>query len=176
MTAAVNTPKPRNTTKSNRHMTLLSFLIVQLVCAVFFVADATEDVWEEGLSGYTLLEAAVSIALIAGVIFGGIEMRRAIDRNKRAESALSAASGALADVIKTRFDDWSLTAAESDVALLAIKGFEVNEIAKFRGTAEGTIRAQLTRIYEKAGVTSRIQLMSLFLDDLIETPMLEKQI
>ena len=36
--------------------------------------------------------------------------------------------------------------------------------------AAGTVRAQLTRIYQKAGVNSRSALASLFLDELIAAP------
>jgi len=57
--------------------------------------------------------------------------------------------------------------AEADVAMLAIKGFEILGIAEMRSTAASTVRAQLTRVYAKAGVTSRSQLVCLFIDDLL---------
>jgi DNA-binding NarL/FixJ family response regulator len=56
------------------------------------------------------------------------------------------------------------------VALFALKGCETPEIAELRQVAEGTVRAQLTSIYAKAGVSSRHALSSLFLEDLIEAP------
>ena len=83
------------------------------------------------------------------------------------ERALAVASGALADHIAQRFADWGLTAAESDVALFALKGCDAAEIAALRGAAQGTVRAQLSQVYAKARVTSQAGLVSLFLEDLL---------
>ena len=76
-------------------------------------------------------------------------------------------SGALADVIAEQFKNWDLTSAEVEVAWLTIKGFTIAEIADLRGTKEGTIKAQSTSIYRKAGVNSRAQLLALFVDDMV---------
>jgi DNA-binding CsgD family transcriptional regulator len=86
---------------------------------------------------------------------------------RTSETALAVASGALAEVIRAEFEDWGLTAAESDVAFLALKGLDGAEIATMRGTAPGTVRAQLTRIYAKAGVANRAQFAALFVEDLL---------
>ena len=67
------------------------------------------------------------------------------------------------------FDTWGLTPAERDVALFAIKGFSTQDMANLRGVSEGTIKAQTAAIYRKAGVSGRPQLLSLFIDNLIET-------
>jgi len=53
---------------------------------------------------------------------------------------------------------------------LTLKGFDVAEIAKIRGAAAGTVRAQLTRVYAKASVSSRPQFISLFIEDLLDGP------
>ena len=68
---------------------------------------------------------------------------------------LTLARGAFAEIIATRFGQWGLTAAESEVALFTLKGCETAEIASLRGVAEGTVRAQLTSVYTKAGVSRR---------------------
>ena len=67
-----------------------------------------------------------------------------------------------------RFNAWGLTPAERDVALFAIKGLSTAEIAGLRGTSEGTVKAQSNAIYRKAGVSSRSQLLSLFIEDLLD--------
>ncbi len=72
----------------------------------------------------------------------------------------------------TRFADWGLTSAERDVALFAIKGMSTQEIASLRGTAGGTVKAQTNAIYRKAGVNGRSQLLSLFIEDLMDEEML----
>lgn len=58
------------------------------------------------------------------------------------------------------------------MALFALKGLSVGEIADLRGTSEGTVRAQTASVYRKAGVLGRSQLIAIFLDEMVETPVL----
>jgi DNA-binding CsgD family transcriptional regulator len=51
--------------------------------------------------------------------------------------------------------------------LFALKGCDAAEIAKMRNAAQGTVRAQLSSIYAKAGVSSQAALVSLFFDELL---------
>ena len=53
------------------------------------------------------------------------------------------------------------------MALLAIKGLSLAEIADIRQTKQGTIKAQCNAIYQKAGVSGRPQLLSLFIEELM---------
>jgi DNA-binding CsgD family transcriptional regulator len=154
-----------------RAATLAPLLAIQALCAVFFVADAASDVRATGLDAHTVFEGLVALALVLGVVFGALEMRRALDRTRRAEAALSAASGAFIALIEASFAEWRLTPAERDVALLAIKGLDVGEIAALRGAAAGTVRTQLARVYAKADVSGRGQLVSLFIEDLLDGPL-----
>ena len=64
--------------------------------------------------------------------------------------------------------DVELTPAERDVAMFSIKGLSTAEIASLRKTSEGTVKAQTNAIYRKAGVAGRSQLLSLFVDDLMD--------
>jgi DNA-binding CsgD family transcriptional regulator len=146
---------------------LAALLAVQALCAVFFVADVFADFRLAGWIPHTVFEAVVAVALFVGVALCALELRRVVEEMRRADAAVSAASGALAEVIAKRFAGWGLTAAESDVALFALKGFNVAEIAGLRGAAAGTVRAQLARVYAKAGVTDRAGLIALFLEDLL---------
>lgn len=150
-----------------RALALASLLVLQTLCTVFFIADVVGDLLLEGPDLHTVFEAAVSAALGLGVLFTGFEMRRTLERSRRAEAAVSVASGAFGDLIAGYFERWKLTRAESDVALFALKGFDVSEIADLRGSAAGTVRAQLTRVYAKAGVSNRTQLLAVFTDDLL---------
>jgi DNA-binding CsgD family transcriptional regulator len=68
------------------------------------------------------------------------------------------------------FTEWGLTAAERDVALFALKGMSIAEIAELRQTSQGTVKAQTNAIYRKAGVSGRPQLLSLFVDELMDAP------
>ena len=58
------------------------------------------------------------------------------------------------------------------MATLAIKGLSIAEIAALRETKEGTIKAQSAAIYRKAGVTGRLQLLSLFIEELMAEPLM----
>jgi DNA-binding NarL/FixJ family response regulator len=74
------------------------------------------------------------------------------------------------DHMAVRFQEWGLTPGEGDVALFALKGCDVAQIAELREVATGTVRSQLSQIYSKAGVTSQAMLVSLFIEDLLDAP------
>lgn len=60
------------------------------------------------------------------------------------------------------------------MATFAIKGVSITDIAAMRGSAEGTVKAHLNAIYRKAGVSSRSELISLLIEDLMNQPLLHK--
>lgn len=137
----------------------------QLLAAIFFLADS----WSErDAGGFALVEIAVALALFAGAVFGAYALRTLLEQARRQEEALTIARGALGELIERKFAAWRLSGAEAAIALLALKGFTVAEIAGMRGSAEGTVRSQLSQVYAKAGVSSQVMLMSLFLDDLLD--------
>ena len=100
-----------------------------------------------------LIEVGAALGLLAGLVAGTLVLRRARARQLRAEDSLRAASGHFMDLVQDRFADWALTPAERDVALFALKGMSLSEIAALRDTSEGTVKAQTNAIYRKAGVT-----------------------
>jgi DNA-binding NarL/FixJ family response regulator len=51
--------------------------------------------------------------------------------------------------------------------LFTLKGLDIADIATARGSAQGTVRAQLAKVYAKAGVSNRGQLISTFIEDLL---------
>ena len=69
--------------------------------------------------------------------------------------------------IHQQFKQWGLTQAETDVALLIIKGFSLEEIAGLRGTSERTIRDQAASVYHKAKLKNRTELSAYFLEELL---------
>ena len=152
-------------------MVLWSLFALQAFCAVFFAGDALLDVFglehRLGLRDTDTFEYVISTALVLSLFFTGFEIRKVLGRQNRMESQLKAASGAFADLLEDYFETWALTPSERDVALLAIKGLSIAEIAGLRETKEGTIKAQCNAIYRKAGVTGRPQLLSLFIEELM---------
>ncbi len=163
-----STLKPTPQRGDHRIAVVGAIVVVQAIAAVFFIADAAVDIASEEWGLHILAEVLIALALLAGVALGAWQTRRMIEIAQRNEQALQVARGAVAEIMASRFYAWRLSEAETEVALFALKGFETTEIAELRQVAEGTVRAQLTSIYAKAGVSSRHALSSLFLEDLIE--------
>ncbi len=148
-------------------------LIVQIVCAVFFLSEMLNTVfgfvpWSISWTFYEILEIIAAIGLITGVILGAQALKLSWQRAQAAERKLETLSQAFADLVLDYFESWELTAAERDVALFLIKGLSTAEIAGLRSTSEGTVKAQCNAIYRKADVASRAQLVSLLIDDLMQ--------
>lgn len=162
-----------NKTFGHRSKTIALFWLLglQIFCVVLLFADAAAEISGQeyflDLIGHEYLEFAVVVALALGIGLTVREIRKVLLRHKSMEKTLKAASGAFYQLIEDRFDAWSLTPSERDVALLAIKGLSIAEIARARHTKEGTIKAQCNATYRKAGVTGRTQLLSLFIDELM---------
>jgi DNA-binding CsgD family transcriptional regulator len=147
-------------------------LLVQAICALVFSADillSVVGIYPKPLAWTTreMMEVGALIGLFPGLISGAILVWRAFADLRRAGARLGRASAAFIDLLKARFDAWGRTGAERDVALFAIKGLSVQEIAALRATSEGTVKAQTAAIYRKAGLTGRPQLLSLFIEDLM---------
>jgi DNA-binding CsgD family transcriptional regulator len=156
-----------------RPWVFIVILVAQSACALFFVSDIVLSVLGVPVDPIPwrlleLIEIAAAIGLIMGVVLGALLLRMSLRRTHAAEQALRAASGAFMELVDDRFTEWGLTPAERDVALFALKGLNLSEIARLRTTSEGTIKAQTNAIYRKAGVSGRPQLLSLFVDDLMD--------
>ena len=148
----------------------MALVVPQGISAAFYVGDVATEMLTVGFVAHTILEGLVTLALICGVVLGSLEIRRIVRRSHRSDKDLRRAVASFSSLVRKRFSEWSLTSAEQEVAMLLLKGFDIAEIAAFRKTAQGTVRAQLSRIYEKSGHTSCGGLVSSFLDVLIEMP------
>ncbi|TGD44112.1 LuxR family transcriptional regulator [Pseudotabrizicola sediminis] len=155
-----------------RQGAIIAVLLIQALCAIFVVADILSS-YVGLFSGPVawkvreLMELGAAAGLLLGLGLGGLLLRRTLQERNQAQERLRRASGAFMDLLNERFDEWSLTPAERDVALFSIKGLSTADISALRGTSEGTIKAQTNAIYRKAGVTGRSQLLSLFIEDLM---------
>jgi len=163
--------------RPNRTLLLGTMIAVQVLCAAFFLWDAAEDYlalgqqsvdFHLGVESLSVLTLIVAIALEAGQLFSLLRRERHMMRS------LSAAGRALHDLIEEYFADWRLTPAERDVATFLIKGSDIAEIARLRGSAEGTVKAHLNAIYRKAGVSGRPALVSLLIEDLMTESLMHR--
>jgi len=151
---------------------LIGLIAVQSLCAAFFLWDVLEDMGPRGLRALSNLhiatETLAALALVAGIVFETRYLMRLLRRTAHLEEQVSIASGAFHEIILAHFDHWRLSPAESDVAMFAIKGFSIAETARLRGSAEGTVKAQLNAVYRKSGVSGRGALLGLLVDDLLD--------
>jgi DNA-binding CsgD family transcriptional regulator len=154
---------------------ILFVLGIQVIAAALFLFNLMIPILGIPLildwSVHEAIELVAATSLLAGVIMTVLLLRRMQRRAEHLESQLRAASGAFLELLEEKFDLWSLTPAERDVALFSIKGVSPQEIAALRNTSEGTVKAQTNAIYRKAGVSGRPQLLSLFIDDLMDGPL-----
>ncbi|NML93353.1 helix-turn-helix transcriptional regulator [Novosphingobium olei] len=164
--------KHHHATLQRRAALLAVVVVLQAIAALFFVLDLFGDVIADGMGQHLAIEGAAVVALVVAVFGGALQIRALVLATRADEAAVAMARGAAAELVRLRFAQWKLTRAEADVALFALKGCDIAEIARLRGAAAGTVRAQLARVYAKAGVGSHAALLGSFLEDLIvaETP------
>ena len=152
---------------------LALLLAFQIACALFFQWELLSSVFGLGTEPiawalYELIEVGAALGLLAGVCVTALLLHRSRKAQADAVANLRIASGAFHKVLEEHFAEWGLTPAERDVALFLIKGLSTSEIATMRQTSEGTVKAQTNAIYRKAGVSGRAQLLSLFIDALMD--------
>ena len=149
---------------------LVLVVALQALAAVYFLFDAIGEIAEQSSTGFSfeiLMDGVVAFALIAGMMIGTRHFKKTADEMRRKDISLEIARGALSQHIEQRFAEWGLTPGEAEVALFAMKGCNAAEIAGLRNSAAGTVRAQLSQIYNKAGVSSQSMLVSSFIEDLL---------
>lgn len=154
-----------------RSISLIVVLIIQVICAIAYLINLLSTVTgfaQLSWMVHELIEIGAVFGLVLGIVITALMVRRQAKRLGQVEDQLRAASGAFMELLDDKFNQWTLTPAERDVALFAIKGMSTAEMAGLRGVSEGTIKAQTNAIYRKAGVTGRPQLLSLFIDDLMD--------
>ncbi len=163
-------------TKSKR-IALWAIVTLQTSVALFFVACAVLDAW--GIEPQLMIwqshdyqQSVLAIGLVLGVVLGWIALRMSLKRARIAEEKVRKCATGFSQLIVEHFAAWGLTPAEYDVALFLVKGVSTRAIADMRGTSEGTIKAQTNAIYRKAGVAGRSQLLSIFIEDLMDDTLL----
>ncbi len=153
---------------------LIAVIAVQALCAAVFLGDMVADLSgmeaaeaEQGEGPHAYIEGLAALALAAAIVIETRILMWLLRRKAHLEETLNAAQAAVQDVINAEFANWNLTPAELDVATFLVKGLSTAEIAAMRGSAEGTIKAQLNAIYRKSGTANRAELMSLLIDTMM---------
>lgn len=116
---------------------------------------------------HEMIELMILVSLHIGAYIAWQSYKLLLARSDRMKSQLRVASGAFQAALDQLFNQWGLSDAEKEVALLTVKGMSITEIADLRETTSGTIKAQSSAIYKKAGVGGRAQLVSSLIEDLL---------
>ena len=168
----------------NKGLDLERFL-VSLTLAVGFLSalfDFIEDISGGATYIHLLFDTAISFFVLATLLYIWRKRPNATQsRNRQLEEVLKFSSEdlkhwqekssdilrGLGEKIDEQLDEWCLSIAEKEVALMLIKGLSTKELAHCRGTSETTVRQQASQIYAKANLDNRAELAAFFLEDLL---------
>lgn len=153
------------------------FKALLAVCAAFLVAEIMYEIyehWREGQSrGYLdmvhlLFEFLSAVFLLIAYNISHRYQLALKEFGDGEHRMLEALRNQFDELIQRRFDEWGLSSAERDVALLSFRGLKILEIAEARGTRAGTTKAQLSAVFHKAGVSSKSELLAVFMDQFLD--------
>lgn len=165
-----------------KRVIMLVGLAVAIVGGLVLIEMLKQDVpfsWPEFLLDLlekTLLAVGVAATAIIALELRGLrrertdllnDLRRAQTDGEHWRAQVRQHVEGLSKAIGLQFSTWQLSAGETDVALLLLKGLSHKEIARLRDTSEATVRQQAAAIYRKSGLQSRAELAAFFLEDLL---------
>jgi DNA-binding CsgD family transcriptional regulator len=155
------------------------------VALLSIVAGGTADLVMDQPQSWLTFHVVFETAMVAGALVLAISLwtgwwraehdaaelritllRRSAERDRWRAAASHALEG-LGRAIDAQFEEWRLTAAEREVALLLLKGLGHKQIAAMTGRSERTARQHAGAVYEKAGLGGRADLSAFFLQDLM---------
>lgn len=150
---------------------ILSAVIAQTAALLAFTLEFIASVFGiKGLKFSWAVHEIIEISLVISMLISfaiGLKLFAAMrKRTRKVEEQLAYASASFHQLLLAKFEQWGLTQAEQDNAILIVKGFSVSEMAALREKSEGTIKAQNTSIYRKSGLAGRAQFVSFFLEEL----------
>ena len=149
---------------------LLVYCISLLAFTVDFLSEVTGWKFLSAIPWilHEIFTLMTLVGFCVGMYFIARSYRLAASNTRYLMKQLDAAKGAFQSGIDEYFVEWGLSEAEKDIALLTIKGMTISEIAEIRNTKQSTIKTQSSAIYKKAGVSSRAQLVSLLIEELLK--------
>ncbi len=151
---------------------VFGFAIVAVSVAIkaFLVTAYIGGLADRGPSMLALVLVGVWLmtASLAGLVFAAVSGSITVKRRTKIISPIPTDPGK-ENMIKVHAREWRLTKAETDVAIMVVKGFSNAEIARMRGSALQTVKSQLSAIYHKSGLGGRYQLMAFITDEVCES-------
>jgi DNA-binding CsgD family transcriptional regulator len=163
---------------------LVAFCFVTVLAGVDVASDLSHGTTLE----HALAEVGVVVVGLVGSAFIARQLVLRLRRARAADAELRTLAGrlkateaeaarwraeagdllaGLGSAIDQQFEQWSLSPAEKEVALLLLKGLSHKELAEVRSVTEATARQQARAVYKKAGLSGRNDLAAFFLEDLL---------
>lgn len=163
---------------------LLALTSIMVVIVVGGVTDLILDQPMPLLSVHVLLEVLlVGFSLTAAAYLGrgwyraqdqASRLRETAQRTELERDTWKARAGSLREglqqAVQEQFDDWELTEAERETALMLLGGLSHKAIAKATDRSERTVRQHAVAVYRKAGLAGRAELAAFFLEGLLVSP------
>ncbi|GAB5446130.1 helix-turn-helix transcriptional regulator [Gymnodinialimonas sp.] len=139
--------------------------------ALYVVAELIAEIivnfgglWEDLAWSFWYLPWGYLNVLVAILLAAEIwRMRRSMHQM---DTQLRASAEAFRSTVASYAARWGLSVAERDVLMLILKGCTHGQIAEMRNTAEGTVKAQAAKIYQKSGFGGKNEILSALVEDL----------
>ena len=157
----------------NSSLNLFVILILQVFLTSLFIFKIAADLFAIPLNFVPwavieIIEISTSVGMLMGVFITFILVLNGQKRIDFVEKKVDAASSNYNDFLKVQFNEWGFSPTEKSIAIFVTKGFSNIEIARLRGTTESTVKSQMSTIFKKSGTSSRSQLVTWMLEDVIE--------
>lgn len=152
--------------------------LILLMISGLMIFDIIDDLMEGVRINHLLLEFCMVTALLWGVtvalkIWKNLNTKVSslnhdlIRIQSLYETEKKVLSEGLHTAIDDKYEEWSFTPAEKEVATLILKGLSLKEISEIRNTSERTVRQQAQCVYSKSKLAGRAELSAYFLEDLL---------
>lgn len=146
-------------------------------CCAFFALDVVVDLVNQTTVDtmgtlHLVVETLATLSIIASLFLLRDYIRLSRSQEQQLQASLDAMKDGLNVFIVNKVEALKLTPAEYEVAMMALKGYTLPETAALRGTSEGTTKAQLHAVYQKANVASRAELILYCIEDAVEQSLL----
>ena len=158
--------------------------VVLVVGMLLILVGGVVDLWLDQPQHWLTFHVIFELMMIAGALLfmtatwlgwwrarqEATQLRVSLEERKTERDAWKAsAEKALAGfgwAIDAQFNEWRLTRAEREVALLLLKGYSHKAIARETRRSDATVRQHATAVYQKADLAGRAELAAYFLDDI----------
>jgi DNA-binding CsgD family transcriptional regulator len=156
-------------------------LIISILIAILAAGDLALDLSSGTTFHHVLIMSVLTLMAIVGAVYFSNTLRTVWraekDLRRRVEADCAKSNEwhqeerellqSLNRAINQQFDKWGFSPTEKDIALHLLKGLSMKEIARLRGSTDGTIKQQAHMLYHKAGLMGRAELSAHFLGGLL---------